>query len=99
MIDTGAEATVIDSEVAKEIQAENIYTGFIHGFEGTKQSGGADLQIIFPRENIAFAGRVLITSFRNAGHTFDLTLGRSFLSHCEFFVDGPNHRYRLNWIG
>lgn len=99
MIDTGAEDTVIDSEVAQEIGAKNIHTGVIHGFEGTKQVGGVDVQIIFPIANIAFAGRAGITSFRSAGQTFDLILGRSFLSHCEFFVDGPNDRYRLNWIG
>ena len=98
LIDTGAEGTFIDAQIAQEIGIVATKRAIVHGFDGSKEVPGADVQIVFPTPNIVFAERAAITSLQSAGQTFHVILGRSFLRHCRFSIDGPSEHYSLCWI-
>ena len=99
LLDTGAEATIIDPDVAQQVDAPIRGEAIIHGFNQTHRANAADIQIVFPKINVVFSSRAAITSVRQVGQTFDLILGRSFLQHCRFEVDGPARAYKLCWVG
>jgi predicted aspartyl protease len=98
MIDTGAEASSIDRRIAEEINAQKLSKGTVHAMDGTFEAELVLVQVIFPEQNIVFSTPAAVLSFEDAGHTFDLILGRSFLQHCYLTMDGPNGRYALDWI-
>ncbi len=99
LIDTGAEATIISSELASTIGAIQTSKATIHGFDGTQEISSTDVHIVIPSQNIVFSARAGISSLTSAGHTFSLVLGRSFLQHCRLEVEGQSGIYRLWWVG
>ncbi len=98
LLDTGSEGTFIDAQVAQEIGIVATERAMVHGFDGEKEVAAASIQIVFPVPNIVFAERAAITSLQSAGQIFGVILGRNFLKHCRFSVDGPSRYYSLCWI-
>jgi hypothetical protein len=99
MIDTGAEATAIDTSAAVEVHAQAKHRATVHAMNATTSVPGADVQIIFPSHNLVFAARAAVINIRGVGNNWDLILGRSFLQYCHLQVDGPRGLYQLEWIG
>lgn len=99
LIDTGADATAIDSIAASAIGAQPIGTANIHGWKGAETR--VDLvrvSVVFPVGAI-FTTTASIRDFRGDGQPFDLILGRNFLRNCVLTSDGPNAQYQLEWVG
>ncbi len=100
MLDTGADFCAVDPAVVREIGAEVVGNGDVRVFGGpTKIIGRAQIQVILPSAAQVYETRFGIMDFRGAGQPFDVILGRNFLRHCRFEVDGPRGRYSLEWIG
>jgi hypothetical protein len=99
LIDTGAESTFIDAAVAAEIDAKPTRYAKVHGIGEPSAAQGTDIQVIFPGSNLVFKESAAIQDFRGSGNAWGLVLGRSFLQHCRFLLDGPNATYQLHWIG
>ena len=100
MIDTGADSSAIDPSVAEATGAVLFGSGIAHGF-GTPQATvkAANVSIIFPTINLTYhCPRIAVMDFHMAQQPWDILLGRDFLKHCRFELDGPNGRYRLEWI-
>ena len=99
MLDSGAESTCVDRELIAECGLEFAGNAMVHGMDNAaKPTTLAKAQIILPAQNVIFVEHVAAVDFRSAGQAFDLVLGRSFLRHCVFEVDGPNERYTLHWV-
>lgn len=97
--DTGADSGAIDKEAASEIGAELKENGYVHGWMGPAQHvKSAIIQILLPSAKRTWENRFAVRDFRGAGQPWDVILGRDFLRHCHFFVDGPSGRYDLSWI-
>jgi predicted aspartyl protease len=97
LIDTGAEATVIDQAVAREIGAPGVGSAKVHTMgKDPIVVEGADIQVVLPRVNVVFAERAAILHLES--QQFHLILGRSFLRHCRLVVDGPSSSYELLWV-
>jgi len=98
LIDTGSEATAISREIALAIGASQSSPAVLHGFSGKQQCEAVDIHIVVPSQNLVFSSRAAVTDLSSAGHTFSIVLGRSFLQHCRFTVEGPAATYQLLWI-
>jgi hypothetical protein len=100
LVDTGAENTSVDAQIAATIGAPQVGTGIVHAMNGRHNAVSmVDLQIFLPSPNIVFAAKAAVMDFRADGQTFDLILGRTFLANCEFSLDGPRAAYSLVWRG
>ena len=100
LIDTGAEGTIIDELVAADVGATASHTVTVSSFQGPPHgSGGATIQLLLPGANVVFSGGAALLPLRSEGAMFDLILGRSFLAHCRFVVDGKGQPFRLWWLG
>ena len=98
LLDTGSESTSIDAQVAQEIGVVDTVRARVHGLDGSKEVDAANVQIVFPALNIVFSERAVFTLLQSSGQTFHVILGRSFLRHCRFSVNGPSEDYSLCWI-
>jgi hypothetical protein len=100
LLDTGADACYVDPMVAAQIAADIKENGDVNVFGGpTKCLGRACVQVILPSASQVYQTRFAITDFRGTGQPWDAILGRNFLRHCRFVVDGPRGRYDLEWVG
>ncbi len=99
LIDTGSDVTVISEEVVKKIGATLTGNGVVRGFGGSRAGvQRAYVNIIFPTAGLSFqAPNAGVLDLKSVG-TFDVILGRAFLSHCRLTVDGPNGDYQLEWV-
>ena len=100
VLDTGADFCALDHIVAEEIGAEITENGHVNAFGGaTKNLGRAIVQVFLPTALQTFETRFANMDFRGAGQPWNAILGRDFLRHCHFVVDGPRSQYHLEWIG
>jgi hypothetical protein len=100
MLDTGADFCSLDPEVANEISALVEGNGNVNVFGGpSKILGHARVQVILPSAFQVYETRFGIMDFRGVGQPWDAILGRNFLRHCYFVLDGPRGRYSLEWVG
>lgn len=99
LVDTGSEGTAVDESIAEQLGIVANLPVDVSGYGGVAHERGARVQLVFPRVGIVFAGGAVITQLHSAGHSFDAILGRDFLAHCRFEVDGHNNSYCLWWIG
>src|ERR1700719_3265658 len=100
LLDTGADFCSIDEAASTEIGAKIVGNGTVHGFTGTtKHAGYTNGQVLLPSAQQVFETRFSVMDFRGAGQPWDVVLGRNFLRHCHFVVNGPAERYDLEWIG
>jgi predicted aspartyl protease len=98
LLDTGSEGIAVDARIAKDIGVAATERAIVHGLNESKEVDAANVQIVLCGHNIVISGRVAITSLGGAGHTFGVVLGRSFLRHCRFSVNGPLEEYSLCWV-
>jgi hypothetical protein len=71
----------------------NVFGGLI------KCLGRAVVQVYIPPALQTYETMFAIMDFRGAGQPWEAILGRNFLRHCRFVVDGPRSEYHLEWIG
>lgn len=99
LLDTGADLTAIDEQLAREIGITPYRQSVLHGLDvSNKEVGVARVHIILPVQDVVFSDDAYFTSLRATGHSFDIILGRTFLRHCRFSVDGPRNEYSLTWV-
>jgi predicted aspartyl protease len=99
LLDTGATNTAIDQAAANEIGAIISGTARLHGWKGGETHAQVTkIQIVLSEAGAVFCDCAAIRDFRGEGQSWDVLLGRTFLKHCHFGVDGPNSRYYLDWI-
>jgi hypothetical protein len=90
----------MDLSVAAEIGAVLSGNGIAHGFGSREERvQGAEIFVCLPITNLIYPAHAAALDFHGSGQTFDLILGRSFLSNCELIVHGPDSRYVLRWLG
>jgi predicted aspartyl protease len=100
LLDTGADFCAIDAAAASEIGAELKGNGSVRSFgEATRYASNALTQVLLPSAGQVYEARFSVMDFRGAQQPWDVILGRNFLRHCRFVVDGPAGRYTLEWVG
>lgn len=100
MLDTGASGTSIDDQVADKLGIiPTDERAKLTGFNKVEEAKVANIQIIIPTHNIVLAERATLPKLQSIGQQFHVVLGRTFLRHCRFTVDGPDNSYSLCWVG
>lgn len=89
LIDTGAEASMIDDVLAKELELVQIDTATIAGVGGVKDDHPVYLANIFaPQLDSHGYGKFVSAKLKEGGQEHQVLLGRDFLSQVVMIYDG-----------
>lgn len=95
LVDTGADKSYLDSDLAKELNLPCVEQREIAGAGGLETVDVFLAQISVPDLGEVIYGKFAGVNLAQGGSPYKAVLGRSFLSRCVMIYDGPGNRVTL----